>query len=105
MSLSSYLGYQRLVLDLIIREATAKLLQEGRQLVRVYAGGSEDLESASFNAHNEVSFVGGALSHHLVSCQQGIDVLSRPSGERQHLCHALKACFFFEVCKPQLQRT
>ena len=95
MSLASHLCDQRVVLDLIIREAATELMQKGRQLVRVDAGSSEDLECATFNAHDKVSFGGGALSHHLVPCQQGIDMFSRSPGESQHLSHALKTCLFF----------
>ena len=94
VSLTTYLGNHRLVLVLVDREASTKLVQEGRQLTRVDASCSEDLEGTTFKAHDKVSFVGSALTHHLVPCQQGIDTLSRSPGERQHLRHALKTCFF-----------
>ena len=99
MPLSTYLGYHRLVLILVDGETSTKLVQEGSQLARVDAGCSEDLEGTTFNAHDKVSFIGGALTHHLVPRQHGIDALSRSPGKCQHLCHALKTCFFFQVCK------
>ena len=94
VSLTTHLGNHRLVLVLVDREASTKLVQKGRQLTRVDASGSEDLECAAFNAHDKVSFISSALSHHLVPCQHSIDAFSRSPGERQHLCHALKTCFF-----------
>ena len=94
VSLSTYLSDHRLVLVLIDWKTSTKLMQKGRQLIRMDASGSEDLECTTFNAHDEMSFIGSALSHHLVPCQHSIDAFSRPSGERQHLRHALKTCFF-----------
>ena len=93
--LAAHLGDQLLVLDLIGRQSSTKLVQQLRQLARLNACGPKDLESASFDAHYEVPFVRCTLSHDLVPCQQRVAVLSRPSGKRQHLCHALKTCFCF----------
>ena len=95
VSLTTYLGDHRLVLVLVDWKTSTKLVQKGRQLTRMDASGSEDLERATLNAHDEVSFIGSALPHHLVPCQHSIDAFSRPPGERQHLRHALKTCFFF----------
>ena len=67
---------QLLVFLLGVREAASELMQEHRQLSPRETCSLEDLESASFNAHHEVTFVGGTLPHHFAPCQQGIDVLS-----------------------------
>ena len=95
MSLSAHLGNQRLVLDLIIRMTATKLVKQVRQLVSMNADRSKHLERASFDAHDKVTLVGSALTHHLISGQQCIDVISRYSGERQHLSHVLQTRFFF----------
>ena len=68
VSLTTYLGDHRLVLILVDWETSTELVQKGRQLTRMDASCSEDLEGTTFNAHDKVSFIGSALTHHLVPC-------------------------------------
>lgn len=87
MSLTSYPGYQRLVRDLITREATTVLLQEGRQLVRHGEEAREVVLLGPAPRHVFGVNLGGDLRHHLGVYAGGSGGLGRASLDAYNEVH------------------
>jgi hypothetical protein len=64
--------------------ASAKLLEEQHELFWADVAGSEELQGAFLNTHDELSFRGCSLAHDLEAGQKGVDGLAKAAAECQH---------------------